>query len=91
MNTIHLGKPPRPATGDGDVILDIDGVELTFRWEKGAFVGVWAATGSEGLLRFGNLEWKEGESGISPCECCVWHEGGGPRVCWSIPCGSRCP
>jgi hypothetical protein len=90
MQTISLGAPPKPASGDGDVVLSLEGREFIFMWKDGEYKGV--RSGTHAVLGFAQTQTNGSDNtGITACECCVYDPAGGPRICWSIRCGTSCP
>jgi hypothetical protein len=104
MQSINLGSPPRPESGSGNVILEVDNMILVFRWQDGKFLGVSNgknATGKEVptgatflASEIDDLIFESAEADTTDgirCTCCVREEGAPSRVCWDQPCGQPCP
>lgn len=79
---------PRPATGDGEILITSGDDDVVLVWEKGNITRAHLASDPASNVDMKTLE-GEGSAGISSCECCKRTDGG-IRVCHAIPCGSVC-
>ena len=82
-SAIVLDTPPRPASGEGAVILGLGNTQVRFTWEDGKLgaveTGVFLA--DEEMLP------PDGESlGVVTCKKCATDSDTGKTVCWPVPC-----
>lgn len=80
---ITLALPPRPASGNGDVVVPLGKTDVRFSWTDGDLTAV----GSESRKIMAYDEKMQPETtGIVTCEKCARDTETGQKVCWSVPC-----
>ena len=90
MTHIKLGAPPRPANGEGDVVLLVDDAEITFGWESGRLMRVSLAEDWAGDPKF--VTERVETAGAASCRCCYFPGGEGTtKISWPQRCGDPCP
>lgn len=84
---------PRPASGDGDVVVAVGDSAVVLRWAGEKIVNVEAMEGGSDALSFFDLEMKmpegggdDGSLGIVLCKKCATDTATGQTVCWPVDC-----
>lgn len=79
-----VSNPPRPASGDGEVVVDFEGHDITLIWKSGNLVELRAASDDDGIV----LEDMtiEGPLKVVSCKKCATDSDTGKTVCWPVPC-----
>ncbi|MFT4041214.1 MAG: hypothetical protein QM692_23735 [Thermomicrobiales bacterium] len=81
--TINLDFPPRPASGDGDVVLPIAQTDIVFTWTGGDLATVTTVARKEMLF---DVKMKKAKPDAVFCKKCATDSDTGREVCWPVPC-----
>ncbi|MDH2425665.1 hypothetical protein [Sphaerisporangium sp. TRM90804] len=84
-----IETPPRPATGDGEVIVEADGKDVVFQWNTGKMERMFWASAKDSS-KFANLRVQPGEVDAIWCLCCLVDDVSGAYVCVWQACGDPC-
>jgi hypothetical protein len=87
-----INKPPRPATGTGDVIIPFGDTnqEVILRWKDGDLLDVLPHPNNTTKLTVTFVKTTEGADPITPqavtCSMCAHDTDSGQKVCWPVKC-----
>ena len=83
-----VDQAPRPASGNGDVVVAVGDSSAILRWAGNKISGVSAADGSDDLSFF-DMQMKlpdDGALSITLCKKCATDTATGHTVCWPVDC-----
>jgi hypothetical protein len=82
-----LPSAPRPASGDGDVILDLGQTRVRFSWNGGELTDVTTSMNDSFVLADEEMLPNDfGTAGVVTCRKCAKDSTTGQEVCWDVPC-----
>lgn len=86
-----IGTPPRPTGGEGEVVVDADGLNVIFVWAEHNLIDVRPASRNEFAQKYAKLRMEDSTGGGLMDWCCVQDRGTGAYVCWQVRIDSGCP
>jgi hypothetical protein len=93
IRTIELvDEAPRPASGDGDVVVPVGNFNAILRWAGNKIVAVEAMNAADGLdifdmqMKFPGGGGDDEVLGIVTCKKCAFDSDTGHTICWPVPC-----
>ena len=86
-----IGSAPIPATGEGDITVDADGIEIIFVWSANEIVDVKPFSGVDFAQKYAKLTMTDSDGGPLMNWCCVQDAETGTYICWQVRLDTGCP